>query len=182
MYSAVRKYNHKLVAKLKTAQSEAKDYKEEWADLISQIESGSFCQMDSESKKRFYLKLIEMMYEQNQDLTVFINLKHQVNDNRGKMNVVSSLLNSQTRPNSPKGTHAPTFDADDSIILDSLEDKIREAEEESQSLDTELKVLTNKTTTIEKEIKRSKEDFEGRDIDNEILQCKRKLQELEDRL
>ena len=170
-----------MVEKLKTTESETKEWKTVWDSLVAQIEKGSFDSMDSGSKKRFYLKIIEMMHEKNQLLTEIINLKTHVNDNKGKLIVVGSLLNAQTRPNSPKASH-PTIDPNDSVFLDSIEDKIREAEEESQILDTEFKVLTNKTSTIEKEIKRTKEDFEGRDIDSEIIQCKRKLKELEDRL
>ena len=170
-----------MTAKLKTTESEAKEYKTIWDSLVAQIEKGSFDSMDSDSRKRFYLKIIEMMYGKNQLLTEFIDVKNQVNDNKGKLIVVGSLLNVQTKPNSPKGSQ-PTFDPNDSAFLDSIEDKIREAEEESQILDTELKVLTNKTSTIEKEIKRTKDDFEGRDFDSEIIQYKRKLKELEDRL
>lgn len=137
--------------------------------------------MDPEARKRFLLKVIEMVHEQNQDIKEVINIKNLVNDNEGKVKVMTTLIHSPTRPSSPRETATASF-MNESVQFDSLEDKIREAEDENSHLDAEIKALNAKYSTLEREVKRSRQAFDGRDIDEEIKAAEKKIRQLEDRL
>ncbi len=181
MLATVRKYNQRLASKYSNAKAETDEIKDDWKAWIERIEGNRFSTLDSDAKKQFYLKLIESFYEQNQDLREVIALKELVNNNEGKIKVVSALLAVNSKPGSPQG-NGQQFSLNASIQFDSVEDRIREAEEEANRLETEIKNVNAKTANLEKEIKRCRAPFDGRDVDAEIKAAENKIRELEERL
>lgn len=152
-----------------------------WSHLIQEFEAGKFPGMDENARKRFYLKVIERIHEENNNIKEVIELKNLVNNNEGKIKVVNSLFSCATRPSSPQQSPPPQSVASSLHIL-SLEDNIKEAEEESQNLESEINSVKKKYSTIEREVKRAKEGHDGRDIDAEISELRKRIRELEDHL
>jgi hypothetical protein len=179
--ATLRRHSQKLIAKLQNAKAEADEIRDEWSVWIERIEGDKFSTLDSEAKKHFYLRLIESFYEQNQDLREMISIKNEVNNNQGKIKVVNSLLSKSSKQGSPSEVAQQSY-MNESALFDTVEDKIREAEEENNRLNIEIRNANSKIANLEKEIKRCKACFEGRDIDAEIKAAENKIRELEEQL
>lgn len=178
VYTTVRRYNHKLNSRLHTTKLETTVYKDQWTSVLSQIEAGKLDSATSESKKVYFLKLIEMFYEQNLLAKELISLKNLVNNNGGKLEVLRSLLGqTKSAPEISNEEHAHQQEQ-----IEGIEDLIREAEEQSFGLDSELRSLNSKTANLEKEIKKTSEGSQGRNIDEEIRVAERKIRVLEEML
>lgn len=177
VYAAMRKYNLKLAKKLDDQKQQTSEARKKWELMRKSLEGAPDKSLDEVCRKQIYLQLIASLYEQTQMLDALIRLKHLVNDNEGKMTVVRAKVHGIHEE--PSATQT-----DDEVEqqVEDMEDKLRELEDASSHIDTEVNALRNKTSMIEREVKKCKADVDIDQIDREIADARRKIDKLEDML
>jgi peptidoglycan hydrolase CwlO-like protein len=167
----------KLLKKLQEQNESSVHTRSTWQEFQQSLDYRPDWHHDGICRQQVYLQLIAQMHMQQRMLSSLVDLKILVNHNEGKITVVRSKVHGISDVD-----HPPLTDSDVELHLEELEDKLKETQEESYDLDTEINAIRTKNNTIDREVKRSKADMDVRGIDEAIRDAKRKIERLEDML
>ena len=148
-----------------------------WQTFRSSLDERQNWSGDGDIRKQVYLHLISDMHEQQRMLSTLVDLKHLVNNNEGKITVVRAKVHGVNDVEYPA-----LSDSNAELEIEEMEDRLREGEEESYDMESEINAMRTKNSTIEREVNRNTSVFDHSRIDEDIRDAKRMIEKLEDML
>ena len=177
VYLVIKKYNAKLSRKLQDQKESTEKAKTRWQNFQKTLDERPTWNSDGECRKQVYLSLIAEMHEQQGMLSSLIDLKNLVNHNEGKITVVRAKVHGISDVEQPALSNSNV-----ELEIEEMEDKLKDAEEESYDLETEINGMRTKNATIEREVKRNTAEYDLTEIEEAIREAKTKIDRLEDML
>lgn len=193
MLKTILKHNDQVSVRLQEAKKASEQSRKKWSQFISQLQNFPSLKSELESMKvnvsHFLLKLISKFNCDNEEIEEVIELKEKLNSNDIKLEALKDLVGHTTQPTASdiRQQEEDRMKKDmEAKEVEELERRIQEEistfEEESSSLDEDLRAMKLKNTGAEKEIKKIKDFIASNSrnaSDEDITRLEQQVKELQ---